>query len=97
MFCVAIDLWAKPGCEADIIALFREYVPIVEALPGTIRFEVHQATDEPAHFLLYELYENRDALVAHRGDDLFKIWRPRIAALEARRTLVEYETVVARA
>ncbi len=96
MYCVAIDLWAKAGCDADVEALFRDYVPIAEAMPGTIRFEVHRDVADCRHFLLYELYENREALLAHRGDELFKTWRPRIAALEHRRMLVEYDTVVAR-
>jgi quinol monooxygenase YgiN len=97
MYCVAIDLWAQAGREAEVEALFREYVPIVEGMPGTIRFEVHRDVADPSHFLLYELYDSRDALLAHRGDALFQVWRPRIAALEARRTLTEYGTVVARA
>jgi quinol monooxygenase YgiN len=94
MYCVAIDLWAKAGREAEVAALFQEYVPIVEAMPGTIRFKVHRDVADPSHFLLYELYDSREALIAHRGDELFKVWRPRIAALELRRHLVEYNTVV---
>lgn len=95
MFCVAITLIAKPGRESDIEALFRDYVPIAEGLPGAIRFEVHRATDAPRAFLLDELYEDRAALLAHRDDAVFKTWRPRIAELEESRTLREFDTLIA--
>ena len=94
MYCVCIEPAAKPGQEQAIVELFREYVPVVTSLPGCIRFELNQSASDPQSFLLYELYENREALLAHRGDELFKIWRPRIAALEQSRQLREFECVV---
>ncbi len=90
MYSVAIELIAKPGLADDIVRLFREYIPIVTRLPGCLRFEVNQSVHDPHRFLLYELYEDRESLLAHRGDPLFAVWRPRIAALEKSRSLQEY-------
>lgn len=94
MYCVAIELIAKQGHADDVVSLFREYIPIVTALPGCLRFELNQSVSDPHHFLLYELYDRRESLLAHRGDPLFGVWRPRIAALEESRRLAEYECVV---
>ena len=93
MYCVAIELTAKPGLSQDVVALFREYIPVVTSLPGCLRFELNQSPSDPHQFLLYELYESRESLLAHRGDQLFNVWRPRIAALEQSRRLQEYECV----
>lgn len=95
MFCVSIELQAKPGREAEVEALFREYIPVVEQLPGCIRFELHRSAKDPSRFLLYELYESHDALLLHRSDPLFAVWRPRIAELEVSRSLAEWDTLIA--
>jgi quinol monooxygenase YgiN len=93
MYCVAIELIAKPGLADDVVRLFREYIPIVTSLPGCLRFELNQSVEDNHQFLLYELYESRESLLAHRGDALFNVWRPRIAALEQTRRLREYDCV----
>jgi len=93
MYCVAIELTAKPGLSQDVVALFREYIPVVTSLPGCLRFERNQSPSDPHQSLLYELYDSRESLLAHRGDQLFQVWRPRIAALEQSRKLQAYECV----
>jgi quinol monooxygenase YgiN len=94
MYCVAIELTAKPGLAEDVITLSPEYIPIVTAMPGCLRFELNQSPADTQRFLLYELYESREALIRHCGDELFRRWRPRIAALEQSRTLVEYDCLI---
>ena len=54
MTCVAIHLSAKPGQEEAVQALFQEYIPLVEKLPGVVRFELHRSRSEPRCFLLYK-------------------------------------------
>ena len=71
MYCVAIELTAKSGLAEAVIELFREYIPVVTGLPGCLRFELNQSHSDPHQFLLYEVYENREALLAHRGDEPF--------------------------
>lgn len=93
MYCVAIELTAKAGRAQDVVELFREYIPIVTAMPGCLRFELNQDANQPDRFLLYEMYESRESLLEHRGDALFAAWRPRIAALEESRRLTEYHCV----
>ena len=43
--------------------------------PGCLRFDVNQDDDEPHRFLFYELYEDLDALTAHRTAPHFATWR----------------------
>jgi quinol monooxygenase YgiN len=94
MYCVSIQLLAKSGQSQKVIELFRQYIPLVTTLPGCIRFELNQSATDAHAFLLYELYESREALVAHRNDALFEVWRPRIAALEQSRQMQEFECLL---
>ena len=43
--------------------------------PGVRRFEVLQHSDYPDKFMLYEVYENSEALEAHRKTPQFKRWQ----------------------
>jgi (4S)-4-hydroxy-5-phosphonooxypentane-2,3-dione isomerase len=43
--------------------------------PGVRQFDVLQEVDAPEHFVLYEVYQNSEALEAHRRTDHFKQWQ----------------------
>jgi autoinducer 2-degrading protein len=43
--------------------------------PGVRRFDVLQHTVFPERFMLYEVYENTEALEAHRNTPHFKRWQ----------------------
>lgn len=43
--------------------------------PGCIGFDVAEDVDEQNHFLLYEVYRDRDAIERHRATDHYAAWR----------------------
>ena len=47
--------------------------------PGNLRFDVLQATDDPARFALYEAYSTADAAAAHKLTPHYLKWRDAVA------------------
>jgi len=58
-------------CRKDVIDAFRTRVlrhaaNTLKREPGCSRFDVHQETERPEIFLLFEIYDDAAALQAHR-------------------------------
>jgi autoinducer 2-degrading protein len=47
--------------------------------PGNCRFDVLQAEDEPARFLLYEAYHTADHFAAHQKTEHYLRWKQTVA------------------
>ncbi len=43
--------------------------------PGIARFDVIQSNDDPARFVLNEVYRTMEAAAAHKDTDHYKKWR----------------------
>lgn len=52
--------------------------------PGNLRFDVLQAEDDPARFLLYEVFESPAAVEAHRKTPHYLAWRAAVEPWMAR-------------
>lgn len=63
---------AAEGKGDTIEAEFKKLVPKVLKDPGTLGYAVHRAVDDPNKFLVYEMYENREALTYHGQTEHFK-------------------------
>ncbi len=62
--------------------------------PGIARFDVQQQLDDPARFLLIEVYRNEQAPAAHKETAHYKTWRDAVAPMMAEsRTSVRYAPV----
>jgi autoinducer 2-degrading protein len=62
--------------------------------PGIARFDVLQQADDPARFLLIEIYRSADAPVRHRETAHYAVWRDTVAEMMAEpRARVEYTGV----
>jgi len=51
--------------------------------PGVVRFDVVQRTDDPARFVLIEVYRNAGAPGLHKQTPHYQVWRDAVAALMA--------------
>ena len=51
--------------------------------PGNRRFDVLQAPDDPARFILYEAYASADDAAAHKATAHYLAWRDAVAELMA--------------
>jgi quinol monooxygenase YgiN len=62
--------------------------------PGIARFDLLQQADDPARFLLIEIYRSADAPSRHRETAHYAAWRDTVAEMMAEpRTRVEYAAV----
>ena len=66
-----VVLYAEFTARADAVPLVEElitgYAQSVRAEPGNIRFDVYRRQEEPAKFVVFEIYRDRDAFEAHLG------------------------------
>jgi autoinducer 2-degrading protein len=64
------------------------------AEPGIARFDVLQQADDPARFVLIEIYRNDDAPARHRETAHYTVWRDTVAEMMAEpRTRIIYTEV----
>ena len=62
--------------------------------PGIARFDVIQQADDPARFLLIEVYRTMEATAAHKQTAHYQAWRDAVAGMMAQpRTSVKYSAV----
>ena len=47
--------------------------------PGNIRFDILQATDDPAKFVFYEAYKTQQDAAAHKETAHYLTWRDTVA------------------
>ena len=71
MICLAVTFVVKPGHEDEAIGLFARLTEATRAEPGCRMYLAHRSTDDPRRFFLYEQYDDRAALDAHRASDHF--------------------------
>lgn len=45
---------------------------------GNLRFDVLQSLDDPSRFTLYEAYENKEAVKAHKNTPHYLKWRENV-------------------
>ncbi|MGI9070721.1 MAG: putative quinol monooxygenase [Bryobacteraceae bacterium] len=62
--------------------------------PGIARFDVLQQSDDPARFLLIEVYRTPEASAQHKTTAHYQVWRDAVASMMAEpRTRVQYSNV----
>lgn len=87
MHVTLVHVRVKPEAIDAFIAATRanHEASIQEA--GNRRFDVLQAPDDPARFILYEAYVSADDAAAHKATAHYLAWREAVAdmMLEARR------------
>jgi quinol monooxygenase YgiN len=66
-----VRLRARPGAEERLAALLGQLALASRREPGCRAFDPHRSPDDAAAFLLYERYDDEDALEAHRGSEHF--------------------------
>ncbi len=51
--------------------------------PGNVRFDVLRDNNDPAKFVLYEVYVDADAAAAHKNTEHYNKWRETVAPMMA--------------
>jgi quinol monooxygenase YgiN len=81
MIVVAAKLKAIEGKGDELEVEFRKLAPKVLKDPGAISYAIHRKADAPNEFLVYEKYENGEALKFHSSTEHFKEFSKAIASL----------------
>ncbi len=72
MFVQLVHIRIKPGRIAEFLKVFRENFDGTRQEPGNYRFDVLQDPDDEHHFVIYEAFEDKAAVDAHRRTDHYK-------------------------
>lgn len=88
-------LTAKPGKEAELESLLRGMVRPSRAEPGNLRWDIWRVQDQPAQFVLNELYKDDAGLAAHRATPHFQNYLSKIGDLASRTAIVSHPVDVA--
>jgi quinol monooxygenase YgiN len=62
---VVATIRAKPGKEAVLRQELLALIPTTRKEPGCLSYDLHQATDNPAHFFFHENWTSKQHLDDH--------------------------------
>lgn len=83
MLVVHVHVYVKPDSIDDFIQASLENARNSVQEPGVARFDVIQDNDDPAHFVLVEVYRTADAPAAHKQTAHYAEWRDAVAGMMA--------------
>lgn len=83
MHVTLVHVRVKPEAVAAFIAETRANHQGALGEPGNRRFDVLQAPDDPARFILYEAYASAAGAAAHKETAHYLAWRDAVAGMMA--------------
>jgi len=97
MLVVHVQVHVKPGCvEAFREASLQNAAESIQE-PGIARFDVIQQNDDPARFVLVEVYRTADDPARHKETSHYATWRDTVADMMAEpRSSVKYTNLFPR-
>ena len=94
MFIVYVFVHVKPDQVEAFKAASIENASNSVQEPGIARFDVIQEEDDPARFVLVEVYRTLDDPARHKETDHYLKWRDTVAGMMAEpRSAVKYSNV----
>ena len=66
---IVVHIKAKPGCTDTVRKRLLELVVKTTNESGNVFYQLHEATTESGHFIIYERWENQAALDFHMKQD----------------------------
>jgi (4S)-4-hydroxy-5-phosphonooxypentane-2,3-dione isomerase len=70
--CLAVTYRVRAGAEERAAELLRRLTEPSRREPACLMYQVHRVPGDPTLFFLYEQYEDRAGLDAHRDSDHFR-------------------------
>ncbi|MDD2710827.1 MAG: putative quinol monooxygenase [Verrucomicrobiae bacterium] len=83
MIVVHVYIHVKPGCEEAFRRASEENASQSVKEPGIVRFDVLQQSDDPARFVLVEIYRDAAAPGLHKETAHYKKWRDAVESMMA--------------
>ncbi len=79
MHATFVHIHVKPEHLDEFIAATEANHRASVREPGNRRFDVLQSAEDPARFILYEVYANAEAAAAHKQTAHYAAWRDAVA------------------
>lgn len=79
MYVVSVTIYVKSDQIAPFVEATLENARNTRQEPGNVRFDVLQAEDDPARFLLYEAYLTADDFREHQQTPHYLRWKQLVA------------------
>lgn len=79
MYVVSVTVFVKPERVQPFIEATLENARGTRQEPGNVRFDVLQSEDDPARFLLYEVYRSKDGFASHQQTEHYLQWKQTVA------------------
>ena len=83
MFIVHVNVHVKKESIEDFRAASLKNAAQSVQEPGIARFDVLQSREDPARFLLVEVYRQEADAAAHKQTDHYKTWRDAVESMMA--------------
>jgi len=83
MYIVHVFVHVKPEFVAEFKAAALDNAHNSVQEPGVRRFDVLQETEDPARFVLVEVYRDAEAAAAHKTTTHYARWRDTVADMMA--------------
>jgi (4S)-4-hydroxy-5-phosphonooxypentane-2,3-dione isomerase len=83
MLIVHVHVRVKPDCIEAFKEVTTENARNSMKEPGIARFDIVQQMDDPARFVLVEVYRSVEAAAAHKATAHYGVWRDRMESLMA--------------
>ena len=71
MFILTAEIKAKAGCEQAVEDALLAMIPDVQNEEDTLTYTLHRDTNDPSHFMYYEVYTDEDAFKFHAATPYF--------------------------
>jgi autoinducer 2-degrading protein len=75
MYVVAVTIFVKPEFVEQFKTATLDNAQNTRKEPGNARFDVLQAENDPARFLLYEAYHAKEGFAAHQTTPHYARWK----------------------
>jgi autoinducer 2-degrading protein len=82
-FVVSVTIWVKPAQIAEFIEATFDNARNTRLEPGNVRFDVLQSEEDPARFLLYEAYREREDFTKHQQTPHYLVWKNAVGGMMA--------------
>lgn len=79
-----IDIHVHPESAEAFQRITLENVRHSRQEPGIARFDLIRHVDDPAHFLLVEVFRSEEAIASHRETAHYRVWKEEVESMMAR-------------
>ena len=79
MYVVSVTVFVKPEFVEPFLEATYDNATNTRKEPLNVRFDVHQAEEDPTRFLFYEVYREKEGFLAHQRTEHYLRWKEKVA------------------